>query len=159
MDYKKSNSNKPIREALKLKYSKKNSKFKVKKFEVPKRNNNENEFDNSNFNKNNSNYKNFTVNNYLNIIKTENKTEKHINFIIKNKSRNNLFSRYKNGLSIDNNHKRKITDFSLYDKLDINNNIMKSPLYIKTCENFYSDSKQKRYLNDKNINSIRRNWI
>ena len=91
LDYKKSNSNKPIREALRLKYSKKNSKFKVKKFEVPKRNNNENEFDNSNFNKNNSNYKNFTVNNYLNIFKTENKIEKHINFIIKNKSRNNLF--------------------------------------------------------------------
>ena len=51
-DYKKSNSNKPMREALKLNYNKKSMKFKNKKHEIPKRNNNENEFHETNFNKN-----------------------------------------------------------------------------------------------------------
>ena len=62
-DYKNSNSNKPMREALKLNYNKKNLKSKIKKFAVPKRNNNENEFYDSSFIRNNSNYNNVMVNN------------------------------------------------------------------------------------------------
>ena len=73
-DYKNSNSNKPMREALKLNYNKKNLKSKIKKFAVPKRNNNDNEFYDSSFIRNNSNYNNVMVNNYLNIFRTENKT-------------------------------------------------------------------------------------
>jgi hypothetical protein len=121
-DYKNSNSNKPIREALKLNYNKKNLKSKIKKFAVPKRNNNENEFYDSSFIRNNSNYNNVKVNNYLNIFGSENKTSKCINYNIKNRSPNNLFSKFKNVINFDNNHKRKITDFNLYDKLNKNNN-------------------------------------
>ena len=161
-DYKNSNSNKPMREALKLNYNKKNLKSKIKKFAVPKRNNNENEFYDSSFIRNNSNYNNVMVNNYLNIFRTENKTGKYINYNIKNRSPNNLFSKFKNVINFDNNHKRKITDFNLYDKLNKNNNnnnnILMSSLFAKSSENFYSSSKQKKDLNDKS-NNIGRKWI
>ena len=161
-DYKNSNSNKPMREALKLNYNKKNLKSKIKKFAVPKRNNNENEFYDSSFIRNNSNYNNVKVNNYLNIFGSENKTSKCINYNIKNRSPNNLFSKFKNVINLDNNHKRKITDFNLYDKLNKNNNnnnnVLMSSLFAKSSENFYSGSKQKKDLNDKS-NNIGRKWI
>ena len=152
-DYNKSNSNKPIREALKLYNNKKNFEFKIKKLAMSKRNNKENEFYDSSFNKNNSNYNNIIVNNYLNFFRSENKTDKDINYNIKNRSPNNLFSKFKNVINLDNSHKRIITDFNLYDNLNKNTNN-----YIKTSENFYSGSKQKKDLND-NINNIRKDWI
>ena len=159
-DYKKSNSNKPMREALKLNYNQKNLKFKIKKFAISKRNNKENEIYGPSFNRNNSNYNNVKVNNYLNIFRTENKADKYIN--INNRSPNNLYSKFKNVINSDNNHKRKITDFNLYDKLNKNNNniynILKSPVFLKSSENFYSASKTQKDLNN-NINSIRRDWI
>lgn len=159
-DYKKSNSNKPMREALKLNYNQKNLKFKIKKFAISKRNNKDNEIYGPSFNRNNSNYNNVKVNNYLNIFRTESKADKYIN--INNRSPNNLYSKFKNVINSDNNHKRKITDFNLYDKLNKNNNninnILKSPAFLKSSENFYSASKTQKDLKN-NINSIRRDWI
>jgi len=160
LDFKKSNSNKPIREVLKLDHNKKSLKYKIKKLAMQKINNNEKDFYDSSFNKNNLNYNNVIVNNYLNIFRTENKKDKFTNFNMKNKSSNNLFSKNQKAQNIDNNHKRKITDFNLNDKLskNNNNNILMSPICIKTSDNFYSGCKQKKNLNN-NINSVRRYCI